>query len=103
MIQFHPVNLQADQCHLGIIPEFLSELDPRSAKDQFNANYSHGGGWSPMDGFKMMAGGIMSYDGDPPFMPLYIAHLRTETIFVYESAWVAIVQPNGDFEVARLD
>lgn len=88
---------------LGFIPEFLSEFDPRPAAEQFNTNYAHGGGWHPLSGWKMNADGSIKYPGDPALAPIASAKLRDEEIFVYPHAWVGIRQPNGDYEVARLD
>ena len=87
---------------LGYIPQFLSADDSRLAKEQFNQNYWPG--WHKMEGFtlnrKTMA---LRYPGDPPLLPLAMAVLRNETIYVYPHAWVLILSANGDFEVARLD
>ena len=84
----------------GYIPSFLSEDDPRSAAEQIAAEYV--GGWSKFDGFKMIDESL-KYPGDPALQPLAEGWLRDEHILVYESAWVAIVQKDGSFEVARLD
>lgn len=99
-IQKHP---RANEDHLGHIPDFLSEDDPQSAKEQIHKNYSHGGGWVAMKGFEMDPDGSLLYRGDPPTLLLYEAKLRDEAIRVYQHAWVAIVQSDGTFEVARLD
>jgi hypothetical protein len=89
---------------LGFIPEFLNDLDPRPAREQFNESYAHGGGWRKFDGFEMdpKDHGI-TYPGDPTYMPLASLTLRDETIFIYPHAWVAIVQPDGTYEIARMD
>jgi hypothetical protein len=89
--------------YLGFIPDFLSEDDPAPAKKQLHDNYPHGGGWRPMDGFKMSAGDVLHYPGDPPFKPKAMTMLRDEKILVYQYAFVAIVQTDGSFEVARMD
>lgn len=41
--------------------------------------------------------------GDEGYMPVAVGKLHDETIVFYEDAWVAIVKPDGSFEVARLD
>lgn len=91
---------------LGLIPEFLSEDDPRPAREQFNEAYAHGGGWRPFEGF-VMAGPDdlywLLYPGDPPTRSLACCRLRDELIIVYQHAWVAIVQPDGTYEIARMD
>lgn len=88
---------------LGFIPQMLSDADPRPTAAQFNENYAHGGGWRPFKGFSLQADGSLTYPGDPPTRLLYEARLRDELIRVYEHAWVAIVQPDGSFEVSRMD
>ena len=45
----------------------------------------------------------LHYPGDPDFEPLAAVWLRREVIMVYECSIVAIVQPDGSFEVARMD
>jgi hypothetical protein len=40
-----------DPEELGLLPDFIDQNDPRSAREQFDANYGHGGGWHPIDGF----------------------------------------------------
>lgn len=84
---------------LGFIPDFLSETDKRNAAAQINAAYV--GGWQPIQGFTM--GGVIRYPGDPPLEPLFEAKLRDETIRFYRYAFLSIQQPDGSFEVARLD
>ncbi len=96
----HP---QATPEMLGFIPEFLNEDDPRPAKEQIDSNYGHGGGWHPLPGWTMLPDGNISYPGDPPCLLLAETKLRDETIRVYQYAWMAIIQPDGSFEIARLD
>lgn len=107
MLQFTHLHPRAED-FLGLIPNFLSEDDPRSAAAQFAENYSHGGGWSPMTGWRYDSAPpstppFISYPGDPPYYAVAKATLRDETILVFPHAWVAIVQSNGDFEVSRMD
>lgn len=89
--------------NLGYLPQFLSIEDERSAKEQLHDNYAHGGGWFPFKGFKMIEGNALKYPGDPAYHPLAKTTLRDETIFFYPHAWVAIVQKDGSYEVARMD
>lgn len=100
MLNWIPKHPEARFEMLGYIPQFLDERDPRCAKDQINANYQ--GGWSPMQGFEMREHGI-KYHGDPLTPLLFETHLRNETIRFYDCAWVAIIQPDGSFEISRLD
>lgn len=112
MIQFKYMN-RGNEDSVGLIPGFLSERDPRPAKEQIDANYAHGGGWSPYPNgdWKMMPPprgfdphiGLLKYSGDPRLVPLAVAKLRDEKIVVYDSGITAIIQKDGSFEVARLD
>src|SRR5262245_26974814 len=89
--------------HLGLLPEMLWTSDPRPARAQFNERYSHGGGWDPFHGFKMLADHTLTYEGDPPTVPLAQCQFRDELIIFYDHSWVAIVQKDGSFEVCRMD
>lgn len=102
MIKFD-LKYRGAEDYLGYIPGFLSESDTRPAREQFNDGYAHGGGWMPFNGFRMHPNGNIQYPGDPETKLLAEAKLRDETIRVYEHAWVAIVQPDGSFEVSRMD
>lgn len=86
---------------LGYIPTFLREADPRSAREQIASGYI--GGWDPFPGFKMLENGNLVYPGDPPTKLLAETSLRGETIRFYEHEWLAVIQSDGDFEVARLN
>jgi hypothetical protein len=86
---------------LGLLPDFLSEDDPRPAAKQFDERYRHGG-WRPLPGFAM-SGNELLYPGDPPQPPIALVILRGEVILLYDYDFVAIVQPDGSFEVSRLD
>lgn len=88
--------------YLGLLPYMLDARDPRSAREQFHDGYAHGGGWQPMQNFTM-EGRTLLYPGDPPFNPSVMMKLRDETIYVYQFSIVVIVQPDGSFEVARMD
>lgn len=102
MIEFELKHPRATIEHLGLVPEFFSADDPRPAKEQLRENYAHGGGWNPMQGFKMTETSLR-YPGDPPFLLLAEAKLNSETLRLYTSAWLAVVQPDGSYEVARVD
>jgi hypothetical protein len=99
-IQKHP---QASIEMLGFLPSFISEEDPRPAREQFNTNYGHAGGWSPFQGFTMLPNGNLKYPEDPETRLLWETKLRDETIRFYEHAWVAIIQPDGSHEICRMD
>lgn len=94
--------------HLGPIPYWLDTGDERPAAQQLDAHYRHGGGWRPMRGFELRdrARGVLVYpvDGeDEVFEPIAALLFRKELIFAYQHAIFAIVQPDGSFEVCRMD
>jgi len=89
--------------HLGFLPGWLDENDPRPAKEQFNQNYQHGGGWDPFEGFKLIKNNWLTYPDDPPLRPLAQCQFRDELIVFYDHAWVMIKQADGSFEVCRMD
>lgn len=89
---------------VGFIPTFLSENDPRPAREQFNTGYIHGGGWRPFDKFAFNPQSLaLKYPGDPPMQPVAKMTLRDEQIYVYPYAWVLILQKDGSHEIARMD
>jgi hypothetical protein len=98
-VALHP---QARPEMLGYIPQFISEDDPRPAKEQFQQNYIFGG-WSPFQGHKLIAGDRLKYPGDPPMLPIFRTYLRDEEITLYEHDWVMIKQKDGTWEVSRMD
>ena len=81
---------------LGLIPSFLDEQDERPARTQI-------AGWSPFEGFRLGESMDLLYEGDPPLSPAAWARLHNELIVVYPYGWVAIIQPDDTFEVARCD
>lgn len=89
-------------CDLSILSTFLSEADPRPATEQFNSTYRFGG-WQPFKGFTLNDGDGLKYPGDPILYPIASAKLRDETIHLYRSDWVAVIQSDRSFSVARLD
>lgn len=91
---------------LGYLPMSADELSDDDAVTQLNRNYAHGGGWNDMQGFGFNdseAGPTLTYPGDPPTHAVAWAKLRDERIILFDSAWVAVVQPDGSFRVARMD
>lgn len=88
---------------LGYIPGFLSEDDPRPAREQIDAHYQHGGGWCPNKGFTLRRDNVLQFPGDPLFPPLAQVRLRDELIVLYPHSYVAIIQPDRSFEAARVD
>lgn len=86
------------------LPTFLHTDDPRPAAEQFNERYQYGG-WQSFgkDKYTLDADNTLHYPGDPPFKPLAQCKLRDELICLYRGDFVAIIQPNRSFDVARLD
>jgi hypothetical protein len=103
MIRFTMLHPQMTEEHLGLIPMMLSEHNPKPAREQIDTMYQHGGGWDPLRGWKMLADGSIQYPGDEPLKPLAEAKLREEIIRYYDHSWVCITQPDGTFEVSRMD
>ena len=90
--------------HLGYIPFFLSESDPRPAAEQIGEKYV--GGWRPFYGFQLSLDDMtLKYPEDPPMKPLASTQLRNEHIFYYEHSWVLILQEDDpeNWQIARLD
>ena len=101
----------------GMLPMFLDAKDPRGAVAQLHESYAHGGGWQPFKGFTLAkadrnALGVfrpggqflqLEYPEDPPMMEISRGHLREEVIVLFQYNWVAVVQPSGEYEIARID
>lgn len=90
---------------LGFLWDILIPEDERKVKDQLNDRYAHGGGYRPFKGFKLDRMTMtLHYPGDPPFKPAAMTTIGDEQVFFYPSgAWLLILQPNGDYEVTRVD
>ena len=90
---------------LGYIPSFLNVRDERPARDQLNENYAHGGGWREFTGFTFdPITKTITYPGDPTYKQIAQTELPNgEIVRVFPYAWVMIEQPNGDFEISRMD
>lgn len=97
-----PLPFDPDGNVAGWLPAFFDERDPRSAREQLEANYAHGGGWRPYTGFRYTAAALYGA-GDPPMPVMAYAKLRDEQLRLYRGAWLAIVQPDGSVEIARCD
>ena len=103
MIQFTILDQRYTEEALGLIPMFLSRADGRPAREQFDEHYAHGGGWHPMSGWSMGPVGEILYPGEAALPPIAVAALGEEVIRIYPHAWVSITQPDGSFEVSRMD
>lgn len=90
--------------YMGLLPGIISAHDPRSVKDQITTNYVHGGGYRPLDGWKFdPIKRTIKYPGDPPLSVMAGLKVGDEYVYVYEYAWVCIVQQDGSFAVTRMD
>lgn len=90
--------------HLGFLPSFLDDADPRPIREQFNEAYISG--WRPMQGFTLLDGRTLHYPDDPLMEPLARIALedgRKEFVLFYEHDIVVVVQPGGKFEACRMD
>jgi len=100
----------------GLLPEFLDIYDPRGAVEQIDGNYAHGGGWRDFEGFVLVQRGgayALAYPGDPAMREMSRTYLPQvgegpaagqrgmETVVLFEVSWVAVVQQDGAFRVAR--
>lgn len=95
---------------VDFISSLLTDYDPRGACDQIAERYIGGwidskvgkGGFTAFDDFKKLL-----YPGDPPLHALAETYLANgdapERIVVYQSAYVAVIQLDGSFRVARID
>jgi len=96
--QFHPDDL-------GHLCDIILPDDERPVKDQLNDRYAHGGGYSPLPGFKLdrMTMSIR-WPGDPPLRPSAMTMIGAEKVFYYHyGCWLLILQPDESYEVTRVD
>lgn len=102
MLEWKLLHPHATMEMLGEIPYWITESNPKTAKEQLDDGYRFGG-FRPFEGFKLTASNGLAYPGDPVQMPIASCKLRNELITVYPSAWVAVIQPDRSFEVCRMD
>jgi hypothetical protein len=91
--------------HLGFLPDILLHDDQRSVKDQLEDRYAHGGGWRPIEGLKLNRKTmVMRYPGDPPYKPAAFTTIGKEIVVFYpQCSLLTIIQPDGSYEVTRVD
>jgi hypothetical protein len=90
---------------LGIIPTLLSPWDERSMLEQLHEGYRHGGGWFPFEGFSVQQRDgmyVLQYPGDPPYKERARITMNGETLCVFDSAWVLVIDKGGKQHVARM-
>lgn len=94
----------------GYLPSFLSVESEESVASQFDEGYKFAGGWSPWKDFKLL--GIEPDVFDPivlmdkygeEYQFIDAMVFKGETIMLFTSQMVAIVQLDGSFEVCRMD
>ena len=91
---------------VGYIPQMLSEDNPASAQEQLHKGYLHGGGWNDFNGFTLVNKDGrygLQYPGDPVMKERSRTRLRDEVVVLFDYSWIAVIQPNGDYRVARFD
>lgn len=96
----------SNQHMAGYLPQMLSAHDPRPAVEQLDSGYAHGGGWQPFYGFTLVTSGqlcALRYPGDPDTQEIARGKLRDELIVLFQFSWVAVIQPDGSYEIARMD
>jgi hypothetical protein len=101
------LNPELDPRALGFLPEILLDEDVRPVKEQLNDRYAHGGGFRPFGNEKFKLDRmtmVLRYPGDPPFVPAAFTQIGNETVIFYpQCSLLLILQPNGDWEVTRVD
>jgi hypothetical protein len=89
---------------LGFLPDILSAADRRPVKAQLMDRYAHGGGWRPIQGFRMQKNRTLRFPGDPPFRPSAATDINGELVIFYRNcSLLAVIQKDGKFEVTRCD
>lgn len=86
----------------GLLPTFLDAKDERAALQQFDAHYAFAGGFIPILGGAIV-GNIWTFLEDEPLDPIASAWLREDHVHIYQSAFVAIVHPDGKYLMSKLD
>ena len=93
-----------DMRGLGFLPGFLRPRDGRTVKEQLEARYAHGGGWRPIQGFTMRRDRTLDFPDDEPFEPSAMTVIGDETVIFYAYCeLISVIQPDGSFEVARVN
>lgn len=96
--------------YAGYLPQIFLEDDPRTAQEQANTNYAHGGGWRSFMGRGFELGGRakgqfnLRFSSDPALREVSRTRFHDQTLVLFESSWVAIVDANENLvDVARMD
>lgn len=94
--------------YLGYLPEIILASDLRPVREQIKERYSHGVGWKPFTRFQVNLGmdsrAVLQYPGDPPIlMSCECKHPNGETIQLFEGSWLRVIQPDGSYEISRVN
>jgi hypothetical protein len=88
---------------LGLLLDILSASDRRPVKEQLEDRYRHGGGWRPIQGFRMQKNRTLLTD-DASYRPAAAADVNGELVIFYKNcSLLAVIQQDGKFEVTRVD
>ena len=95
---------------LGYLPQII-HAGGGPVVEQVNQNYRHGGGWNKFTGFVLSRPSMelcypvkADYEEEEIYKPY--ARLKvsdSETVYVYDHAWVLIDRGGDDWEVSRMD
>ena len=74
---------------VGFLPGIFLTTDSRSAADQLNARYAHGGGYSPMNKFKLaysfdVGQALLEYPGGPTLQEVSRCKLHDEELILFD-------------------
>ena len=86
---------------LGALPDMLDANDPAPAREQLGRRYQHG--FRGRSGWYLDADDVLHFPGDRPYRPIAELRMRDERILVFECSFVAVIQSDRSFEVARID
>lgn len=103
MIQFERLRASSIDWVGPYLPHWFNPNVEETAQQAIHRHYGHGGGWQPFHGFVMGPGNALAYPGDPKLYPVARATFRGQEIYVYEHSWIAVVNPDGSYEVCRVD
>jgi len=101
-VKWEVLDKQLTQKNISYLKFFLHEDDQRSASEQINERYRYGS-WHNFKGFKHLGDGVIQFQDAPVDYPIAKAHLRAEVIYAYRYDWIAVFQPDGSFEVSRVN
>ena len=101
--------LQGTLRDLGFLPGMLDEDNPKLAREQLDAGYSHGGGWHPdmgVENWSVVKGFTLysnRYHESYRARAVIYLPLTGEMVIVAEHDFVGIISPGRDIEVARMN